>query len=632
MNKSTLLNTINFPRDVRELDPTELYALGEEIRRVMIKTVSSNGGHLASGLGVVELTIALHRVFDSPRDRIVWDVGHQAYPHKLLTGRRESFHTLRCFDGISGFPDPVESAHDHFSAGHAGNSISAVTGMAVARDLARDDYHVAAVIGDGSLGSGMALEAINHLGHLGTRLTVIINDNGMSISPSVGSMSRMLGRIRREHYRDAAGGSGPVARSMSAIRNLAGALGIGGAEFDLRPVMPEIWDTLGFNYIGPLDGHDIGTLESNLRRAREFTSRPTVFHVITTKGKGYAPAEQDAVRYHGLSPERQEGRAPTYTAVFSRSLVRLMEENDSVVAITAAMMNGTGLAEAAGRFPERVFDVGICEQHAVTIAAGMATRGLIPVVAIYSTFLQRSYDQIINDVCLQDLPVIFAVDRAGIVGDDGKTHNGAFDISFLRSIPNLVVCAPKDENELQNMLHTAAAAGRPVAIRYPRGRGEGVPVQAEPAELPIGRGELLRDGGDMAIVAFGSTVYPCLEAAEQLAESGIDCAVVNARFAKPLDDELIVELAQNTGRVVTVEENVTAGGFGSAVLEALAREGAGPLRVECIGLPDAFIVHGPSELLRSRFDLDADGIVRRIKQTFPELFFNVYDQKMENIS
>ena len=631
MNKCMVLNKINFPKDVKDLEPSDLGALGEEMRRIMIKTVSSNGGHLASSLGVVELTIALHRVFDSPRDKIIWDVGHQVYPHKLLTGRRENFHTLRCFDGISGFPDPFESSHDHFSAGHAGNSVSAATGMAVARDLAGDDYHVIAVIGDGSLGSGMALEALNHLGHLGTRLTVIINDNGMSISPSVGSMSRMLERIRREHYRDA-GGAGAVTRSMNRIRNFAGAMGFRGAAWDLRPVMPEIWGTLGFNYIGPLDGHDVESLESNLRKAREFESRPTVFHIITTKGKGYEPAEKDSVRYHGISPDRGGGKAPTYTGIFSRSLLRLMEENDSVVAITAAMLNGTGLTEAAGRFPDRVFDVGICEQHAVTMAAGMATQGLVPVVALYSTFLQRSYDQIINDVCLQQLPVIFAIDRAGIVGDDGKTHNGVFDISFLRSIPNLVVCAPKDENELQNMLHTAAAAGRPVSIRYPRGRGEGVPVQAEPAELPIGRGELLREGGDLSIIAFGSAVYQSLDAAEQLAEAGIDCAVVNARFAKPLDEELILEQAQNTGRIVTVEENVTSGGFGSAVVEALARDGAASCRVECIGLPDAFIVHGPSEMLRARYDLDADGIVRRIKQTFPDLFFNVYDQKVENIS
>ncbi len=607
----TLLNRINSPVDLKGLSPETLSQLSSEIREVMVQTVSRNGGHLASSLGAVELSIALHRVFDSPRDKIIWDVGHQSYAHKLLTGRRDRFTTLRMHNGISGFPDPFESSHDPFSGGHAGNSISAAMGMALAGKLAESDFTSVAVIGDGSMGSGMAYEAMNHAGHMGLKLVIILNDNGMSISPSVGSLSRLLGNIRAGHLPWHDDEAAPCDDNLLRAET--------------------ILDTLGFTYTGPLDGHNIPELETALRDIRETMTRPAVVHVITKKGKGYGPAENDSIAFHGISPKKKKSAAPTYSSVFSRTLLRLMKENDRIVAITAAMKEGTGLAEAAGEFPARVFDTGMSEQHAVTMAGGLATQGYLPVVAIYSTFLQRSYDQIVNDVCLLSLPVIFAIDRAGIVGDDGKTHQGAFDVSYLRSVPNMIVSAPKNENELQHLLYTAVHAGRPMAVRYPRGNGEGVPLQADFREFPIGKGELLRKGNDMAIIAFGSTVYPSLAAAEILDEMDIDCAVVNARFAKPLDEELITGMARRTGRILTVEENATAGGFGSAVAELLSGENI-QVKMECIGIPDRFIGHGTQEFLRAELDLDADGIVRRAKQSFPELLFNVVDQKMENIS
>ncbi len=625
----TLLNSINSPDDLKELAPGALSQLSSEIRDAMIHTVSRNGGHLASSLGAVELSIAIHRVFDSPRDKIIWDVGHQSYAHKLLTGRRDRFTTLRMHNGISGFPDPCESSHDPFSAGHAGNSISAAMGMALAGKLGSDDFTAIAVIGDGSIGSGMAFEAMNHAGHMGLKLIIILNDNGMSISPSVGSLSRLLGQIRAAylpwHDDKAAQGNRHDAppRRDTAMRAGMGDDNLTRAE--------TILDTLGFTYAGPLDGHNIQELEASLLSTKETMTRPAVVHVITKKGKGYGPAENDAVSFHGISPKKKKSAAPTYSSVFSRTLMRLMKENERIVAITAAMKEGTGLAGAAEQFPDRVFDTGMSEQHAVTMAGGLATQGYLPVVAIYSTFLQRAYDQIVNDVCLLRLPVIFAIDRAGIVGDDGKTHQGAFDVSYLRSVPNMVVSAPKNENELQHLLYTAVRAGCPMAVRYPRGNGEGVSLQADFRELPIGKGELLRKGNDMAIIAFGFSVYPALAAAEILGEMDIECAVINARFAKPLDEELITGVARRTGRILTVEENATAGGFGSAVAELLSGESI-PVKVECVGIPDRFIGHGTQEQLRAELDLDADGIVRRTKQSFPELLFNVVDQKMENIS
>ncbi|HOT45579.1 MAG TPA: 1-deoxy-D-xylulose-5-phosphate synthase [Spirochaetota bacterium] len=622
----TLLNSINSPDDLKRLAPDSLSQLSGEIRDVMISTVSRNGGHLASSLGAVELSIALHRVFDSPRDKIIWDVGHQSYPHKLLTGRRDRFTTLRMHNGISGFPDPFESSHDPFSGGHAGNSISAAMGMALAGKLGAKDFTSIAVIGDGSIGSGMAFEAMNHAGHMGLKLIIILNDNGMSISPSVGSLSRLLGQIRTAHlpWRDAE-------TAASQGQDAHPCMDTGTPSDENLTRAETILDTLGFTYAGPLDGHNIHELEAALLNIKETMTRPAVVHIITKKGKGYGPAENDAVAFHGISPKKKKSAAPTYSSVFSRTLTRLMNENDRIVAITAAMKEGTGLAEAAQQFPDRVFDTGMSEQHAVTMAGGLATQGFLPIVAIYSTFLQRSYDQIVNDVCLLRLPVVFAIDRAGIVGDDGKTHQGAFDVSYLRSIPNMIVSAPKNENELQHLLYTAVNAGRPMAVRYPRGNGDGVSLQSDFRKIPIGRGELLRKGNDMAIIAFGSAVNPALTAAEILGEMDIECAVVNARFAKPLDEELITGVARRTGRILTVEENATAGGFGSAVAELLSAESI-PVKVKCIGIPDRFIGHGTQDLIRAELDLDADGIVRRAKQSFPELLFNVVDHKMENIS
>jgi len=622
---SDILSRIHSPFDLKKLKYPELERLSEEIRHELIKTVSLNGGHLASSLGVVELTVALHRIFNSPEDKIVWDVGHQCYAHKLLTGRRESFCTLRQYNGISGFPVRSESPHDAFGAGHASTSVSAALGMALARDLAKKNYQVVAVIGDGALGAGMAFEAVNHVGHLGTKLIVILNDNGMAISPSVGALSKLLNNVR----------FGPAYESVKKeARRAVTSLPFGESawafskrvksHFEKALLPSALWEELGFIYLGPVNGHNIKELEAALIRARDFESGPTLVHVLTRKGKGYPPAETNATKFHGVSPNGvKANKTPSYSRVFAQTDLRIMKENEKVVAITAAMLDGTGLAAVAAELPSRVFDVGICEQHAVTLAAGLATQGYTPVAAIYSTFLQRAYDQIIHDVCIQNLPVVFALDRAGIVGDDGKTHQGAFDISYLRSIPNMIVASPRDEDELRHLLFTAVNAHQPMAVRYPRGNGTGVPLSSDLRQLPIGKGELLRDGQDVAVLAIGQTVNPALAAAEQLAEEGVQCAVVDARFAKPLDSELVLELAARTNRVVTVEENALAGGFGSAALELLADAKLSQVKAECIGLPDQFVEHGTQELFRSMFGLDAEGIARRIKQAFPELFVDI---------
>ncbi len=616
-----MLETIDSPADLKGLTYQELEQIAGEIRAELINRVSLNGGHLASNLGVVELSIALHRVYESPGDKIVWDVGHQSYVHKLLTGRRQRFATIRQYGGLSGFTDPGESPYDAFGAGHASTSVSAALGMALARDLANASYHIVAIIGDGAVAGGMAFEALNHAGHLSTRLIVVLNDNGMAISPSIGALSRLLNLIRLDSKYELA---------KKEARRTVTSLPLGGPTWALskrvknrlkRALIPgAFWEELGFVYLGPVDGHNIRELESALKRARDYETKPTLVHVLTEKGKGYPPAEADAVKFHGVSPNNIEAStAPSYSEVFGHTALRLMRANNKVVAITAAMLEGTGLTVAAREFPDRVFDVGICEQHAVTLAAGLATQGFIPLVAIYSTFLQRAYDQIIHDVCIQNLPVVFAIDRAGIVGDDGKTHQGAFDISYLRGIPNLVVAAPKDEDELQHLLFTAVDAGCPMAIRYPRGNGQGTSLQQDLQLLPIGKGEILRDGQDVAILALGSTVYPALAAAEGLAAEGIECTVANARFAKPLDTELISNLATRTKRLLTVEESAIAGGFGSAVLQLLESSGLVEVRAKCIGLPDEFVEHGPQELFRSMFDLDSEGIARRIRNSFPEL-------------
>ncbi len=616
-----LLDRINEPADLKELTPSELEQLASEIREEIITTVGANGGHLASNLGVVELTIALHRCFESPHDKIVWDVGHQTYAHKLLTGRRERFSTIRQHGGLSGFAEREESPHDAFGTGHASTSISAALGMAIARDLAGENHSVVAVIGDAALAGGMAFEALNQAGHLGTKLIVLLNDNGMAISPSVGALSKLFYRLRldRRYHRAREDASHmaaklPMGTKLRQVwkRVEKGVKGI---------IIPSMfWDELGFTYIGPIDGHDITELETVLFQVKKYYHRPTLVHVVTKKGKGHRPAETDAVGFHGVSPNQSKKESsPSYSEVFGKTVLRLAMENPKVIAITAAMPESTGLSIVADKFPKRIFDVGICEQHAVTFAAGLATQGFCPIVAIYSTFLQRAIDQVIHDVCLQNLPVIFAIDRGGIVGEDGKTHQGTFDLSYLSFIPNMVLASPKDENELQHLLYTAVRANRPFAIRYPKGPGLGVSLEEELHELPIGKGEVLRTGDDVAILAIGSTVAPCIEAAQRLADKGIGCTVINACFIKPLDSSLILDAAQRIKRVVTIEDNALKGGFGSAVLELLESSPIHELEIERIGLPDEFAEHGSLDTLRAKYDLDTEGIVKRVLCAFPQL-------------
>lgn len=578
-----LLEQIKGPDDLKSRGLPELEQIAAEIRQHIIETVLENGGHMASNLGVVELTLALHTVFDSPRDKLIWDVSHQCYTHKLLTGRVHDFGTLRRYRGISGYTEPRESVHDVFTAGHVGTSISSALGIAAARDLQDEDFHVIAIIGDGSVTAGMALEGFNHAGYLQKRFIVILNDNEMSISPSVGAIANHLDT--------------PPATS------------------------PTLWETLGFHYIGPVDGHDLAALQEHLRAAKAITDKPVVVHVRTQKGKGYRPAEENPEKWHGVAPKTTTSTStPSYSQIFGDTVTAMAQADKRVVAITAAMPAGTGLTGFARAFPQRFFDVGIAEQHAVTFAAGLAAQGMRPVAAIYSSFLQRAYDQLIHDVALQNLPVIFAIDRGGIVGDDGRTHQGAFDLAYLRSIPNFTVMAPKDEAELVEMLWTALTINGPVAIRYPRGVGEGVALPARPQALPVGRAEMLRAGADLAILAIGSMVYPALEAANALSTQGVEAAVINARFVKPLDGDLLKSLALNFNRLVTVEEGVLAGGFGSAVMELLEARGLNYVTLKRLGLPDQFIEHGDRSLFLKQYNLDAAGIVSVIQRTFPELF------------
>jgi 1-deoxy-D-xylulose-5-phosphate synthase len=604
-----ILEKISCPEDVKWLNRDQLGELCSELRELLIDTVSRNGGHLASSLGAVELGVALHRVFDSPKDKIIWDVGHQSYVHKLLTGRRERFSSLRQYQGLSGFPDRNESPHDAFTVGHGGTSISAALGMALTRDLSGGDEHIVALIGDGCLTCGMAYEALNHAGHLNTRLIVVLNDNGMSISPTVGGLARRLNVVRT---------TSPYMQAKKQIRRFLSFVPGGqrvrwglrrlmeGAKAVVMPTM--MWEELGFTYMGPIDGHSIKELEEALTRARNYP-KPVIVHVLTTKGKGYKPAEDDPTRYHGVSPKGEgSSTAPTYSQVFSQTTRRLLMDRPRMVVISAAMIEGNSLSHLADEFPHRVYDVGISEQHAVTMAAGLATQGFIPVVAIYSTFLQRAFDQVLHDVCLPDLPVIFAIDRAGIVGEDGKTHQGIFDLSYLGLMPNMVICAPRDERDLQNLLYTATGTQHPIAIRYPRGRGRGGELETEFHQLPIGKGEIVKQGTDLAILGIGSTVLPCLEAAEQLSRHGISAMVVDPRFAKPLDTELILNAARATKKMVVVEENVLCGGFGATVLDLLQKEGCSDVRVKRLGIPDEFVTHGSQDVLRSLYHLDAPGI------------------------
>jgi len=613
-----LLDSINSPADLKDFTYAQLKQLADEIRSEMVTTVTANGGHLASNLGVVELTIAIHKAYNSPKDKLIWDVGHQSYVHKILTGRKDSFASLRQYGGLSGYTTRDESEHDPFGAGHASTSISAALGMAVARDLSGDNYHVVAIIGDGAITGGMAYEAVNQAGHLCSKITVVLNDNGMSISPTVGAVAKLLNKVRFDPRFN---------RAKERGKRLVTSAPMGDRLWELSKVvkgrvkglvMPTmVWEELGFTYIGPVDGHNLADLELALNQAKKQTERPALVHVITKKGKGYKPAESDAVYFHGVSANSSEKKEiPTYSEVFAETVLKLSRDNPKLVTITPAMPEGNCLSIVGAEFPQRVFDVGICEQHAVTFAAGLATQGYIPIVAIYSTFLQRAFDQVIHDVCLQNLPVVFAIDRGGIVGDDGKTHQGIFDLSYLSLIPNLIVVAPKDENELQHLLYTAIRVGKPMAIRYPRSAGIGVKLDSELQEIPTGKWEVLGYGDDIAILAVGSMVSPALEACQKLASNKISATVVNARFVKPLDKDLLIEIASHIKRIVTIEENVLEGGFGSSVSRFLHESGLHDVRVINMGIPDEFVEHGKQAVLRSRYGLDAKGIEQKVMTLF----------------
>jgi 1-deoxy-D-xylulose-5-phosphate synthase len=622
-----LLEKIASPADLRHIPEEALPDLAVELRRFLVSSVSQTGGHLASGLGALELTLALHYVLDTPRDLLVWDVGHQCYPHKVLTGRRERFHTLRTYGGLSGFLKREESEFDTFNAGHASTSISAALGMAVARDLKGEDHRVVAIIGDGGLTGGMAMEGLNQAGYLGRQLMIILNDNEMSISPNVGALQGYLNRIiHGQPYRRL---KDDVERFLLAIPKVGeGMLKLAkqAEHMAKQLIVPGVlFEELGFKYVGPINGHSIPQLLAVLREHQD-EKHPVLIHVVTRKGKGYEPAEADPVFWHGATPfsvetgevAKKSSGPPSFTKVFAQTLVGLADNDPRIVAITAAMPEGTGLDLFAKTFPERFFDVGICEQHAVTFAAGLASRGQLPVVAIYSTFLQRAYDQIFHDVCLMRLPVVFVLDRGGLVGADGPTHHGAFDLSYLRVFPEMIVMAPRDEDELRNLLATALACNRPAALRYPRGSGYGVPLLGAPRPLPIGKAEVLRRGVDGHVWAIGTMATEALRAANRLgAEGGPDLTVVNARFVKPLDIELLADQLRPGARLMTVEENTVTGGFGSAVMEAVAPLKVRDVVVECLGIPDEFQPHGSQEILRARLDLDVEGIMRRAKGFFP---------------
>lgn len=619
-----LLDSINSPADVKKLSLSELERLAQEIRDFMLFHVSKTGGHLAPSLGVVELTLSLHQIFESPSDKIIWDVGHQSYVHKIITGRKQAFHTLRQYKGLSGFPKRTESVHDAFNTGHSSTSISAAVGMAKARDLQRKKHKVIAVIGDGALTGGMAFEALNYAGDLKTDLIVILNDNEMSIAPNVGAMTDYLSRIRTdpmyekgkdeiEHLLNKVPKVGP--RVLKTIERVKDSL-----KYLVVPGM--LFEEMGFTYLGPIDGHNLSCLSTVLQNAKTIKG-PVLVHVVTCKGKGYKPAEQNPDKFHGVGPfDIETGKVhkkeapPSYTEVFSKTLNDLANQCDDVVAITAAMPAGTGLNKFANKFPERFFDVGIAEQHAVTFAAGLATQGFHPVVAIYSTFLQRAYDQILHDVCLQKLPVTFAIDRAGLVGDDGETHHGVFDISFLRNIPNLVIMSPKDENELRHMLATSINHQGPTVVRYPRGAGVGVNITENFINLPIGKGEVIREGKDVVIIAVGSMVQVAKEAASILQHHGIEVAIINPRFIKPLDADLLVDYAKRIGKVFTLEEHILAGGFGSACQELFNQHHL-QVEVESMGLPDVFVEHGKPHLLKQQYGLTPQGVVEHVLARWP---------------
>jgi 1-deoxy-D-xylulose-5-phosphate synthase len=619
-----LLDKIETPADLRKLDRRQLPQVAQEIRDTIIDVVSKVGGHFGGNLGAVELTLALHYVFNTPRDQIVLDTGHQSYPHKLITGRRDTFPTIRQHNGISGFCKREESEYDVFNAGHASTSISAALGIAVARDFRKEDYRVVAVIGDGALSGGLALEGLNQAGHLKRKLMIVLNDNDMSISTNVGAMSGYLNSIiKGQRYNQAK----DLARGVMDRIPLIGPK-LHGLAHDMEQVLKNmvvpgmLFEELGFRYLGPYDGHDLDFLINLFEENKDYNG-PLLIHVITKKGKGYTPAEDKPIWSHGVTPfDRESGvvkksdkpQAPTYTAVFADALIELAKNDPKIVAITAAMPEGTGLDKFVKALPGRMFDVGIAEEHAVTFSGGMATQGMKPIAAIYSTFLQRAFDQVFHDVAIMDLPVVFALDRAGIAGQDGPTHHGIYDMAYLRLFPNMVCMAPKDENELRHMLKTAFETGHPTSLRYPRGNAVGVTMDPAMQSLPIGKGEVVREGAGATIFAIGTEVWPAYEAAQMLAKENVEVAVVNARFIKPLDDELIARFCKPFAKVITVEEGSLAGGFGSALMERAQELGIENVEFHRIGIPDEYVHHGAQEILRAQYDLHAEGIARRVRE------------------
>jgi 1-deoxy-D-xylulose-5-phosphate synthase len=617
-----ILETIHSPADLKRLPRKVLPELAREIRHMIVEVVSQNGGHLASSLGAVELAIAIHYVFDMPNDKVIWDVGHQAYAHKLLTGRRDQFETLRRHGGLSGFTKRGESPFDAFTTGHSSTSISASLGIVCAKQLKKKPQKVIAVIGDGSLTAGLAYEALNQAGDLHQDLIVILNDNDMSIARNVGALSSLLSRAfsgqRLQTWRKE---FGEFLKSLPKIGDNIYHWAKRSEESFKTFITPGmLFEAFNFDYFGPINGHNLNHLISILNNIKQLKD-PVLLHVTTTKGKGYAQAEQNPVYFHGVGCfDIETGNStaphcsvPSYTDVFGRCMIRLAAKNDKIVAVTAAMPEGTGLTEFAKKFPDRFFDVGIAEQHGVTFAAGMASEGFRPVVAIYSTFLQRAYDQIIHDVCIDGLPVIFAIDRGGLVGEDGPTHHGQFDLSYLRSLPNMVVMAPKDENELCRMLVTALSHDGPIALRYPRGNAVGVPLESDPEPIPIGQAEVLTRGNDLLMLAVGRMVNSALNVRKMLLDEGIQATVVNCRFVKPLDAKLISGLCETFEHIVTIEENSVQGGFGSAVLEMLNDRRIHHGRILRLGLPDQFIEHGAQSILLAKYGLNSNGIYHAVK-------------------
>jgi 1-deoxy-D-xylulose-5-phosphate synthase len=622
---SKLIDKISSPEEIKKLTLKELSELATEIRALILETVAKTGGHLSSNLGVVEITLALHYVFDTPKDKIIWDVGHQCYPHKILTGRKDRFSSLRQYDGLSGFPCREESEYDVYNTGHASTALSAAMGMAVARDENNEDHEVVAVVGDGSLTGGMAWEALNQIGHHREKLIVVLNYNEMSISPNVGAMSKYLSYlVSGQHYLRMKDHLKTLLKHIPALGWPMIKVARAVEEAFKKVFFPGlVFEELGIRYIGPVQGHSLGSLIEVFKRAKSY-SGPVLIHCVTQKGRGYQPAQSNPSSFHSASPfnvktgkSKNRDQRPTYSAVFGKTMLDLAEKNKSLIAITAAMPEGTGLKSFGDKYPDRFYDVGIAEQHAVDFATGLALSGYRPVVAIYSTFLQRAYDQLYHDVCLMDVPIVFALDRAGIVPDDGPTHQGINDIVYLGHMPNMIVMAPKDENELQHMMYSALSYSHPSAIRFPKGKAYGVAMDDSPKQISPGKGEVLKEGKDL-LIALGSMVYPCMEAACRLEKEGISLAMVNARFAKPLDEELILKYARKGGTIITVEEAIATGGFGSMVRALLDRHKKFDVRFKIIGIPLEIYPIGKTEQIKKLFKLDEEGLVEQIREFYDQ--------------